>query len=218
MARPYWVTTYLAAQPSQPNIFIGDGNSMMAGQGGTPITTQIAASLSGWTIQNTAVGGVDTPNRITNENTNIVAKADLRRGKRVVALLEAMNDLYFWVLGTSSTTFNLQDVKDHYQTYCQNARNANFKVVVFTIPPRSNAPMTAPQIATYEAQRLLFNTWLRANYTNFADGICDVAADSRLGDAGCETNTTYYAGDNVHWNTTGYGVVTTLLTPIILSF
>lgn len=42
----------------------------------------------------------------------------------------------------------------------------------------------------------------------FADALADVAADTRIGDAGDELNTTYYhLTDRVHLNNAGYAVV-----------
>lgn len=205
--RPSWVDTYNAAQPSQPPLVICDGNSLTAA---ATYPNRLLTLLGGtWVLQNPAVGGVDTPNRIAAENTNIISKCDLRRSKQIAVLWEATNDIYWWLIGGggSGTTTSLQDVMDHYQAYCQNARNANFKVVAVTIMPRSNSPMTAPQITNFYAQYQAFNTWLRANWQNFADALVDVAADSRFGTPGCETNVTYFSGDNVHLNATGYNLI-----------
>ncbi len=52
------------------------------------------------------------------------------------------------------------------------------------------------------------NTMLRANYSQFADGIIDFAADSRLSNP---NDTTYFYTDKTHLNNTGYQVVADLI-------
>lgn len=105
------------------------------------------------------------------------------------------NDLYYGA--TAATT------QTRIQTYCANRRAAGWKVIVLTILPRSDAGTPA----NFETDRLAVNTWLRANYATFADGLADVAADTRIGDSGDEASTVYYSGDLVHLSGVGYRVV-----------
>ena len=42
------------------------------------------------------------------------------------------------------------------------------------------------------------NTWIRANWREFADGLADLAADPVLGADGAYANSTYFLGDGIH--------------------
>lgn len=91
--------------------------------------------------------------------------------------------------------------------YCAARRAAGWAVHVLTCLPRSDA--AAP--ADFETKRQALNASIRANWATYADGLIDVAADTRIGDAGDELNTTYYTSDKVHLNETGYGVIAELV-------
>lgn len=89
------------------------------------------------------------------------------------------------------------------QSYCATARAAGYLIILCTILPRSNASTPG----TFEADRQTVNTWIRANYATVADGLADLAADTRIGDAGDELDTTYYQVDKVHPTATGAAVI-----------
>ena len=176
---------------------ICDGDSLTRGHGGTiPYPEQLASLLgSGWRTINL---GVDSQ-KITDMQSDAITQVDRARKttltKQMITVWGGTNDLYF---GGSEAT-----LQANYQTYCANRQTAGFQVVTTTMLPRSDASTPG----TFETDRQAFNTWLRANYATFADVLADVAADTRIGEAGDETNRTYYAGDNVHLNDTGYGIV-----------
>lgn len=56
------------------------------------------------------------------------------------------------------------------------------------------------------------NTWLRANWSSFADGIADYAAETTMGLQATASNATYY-GDTIHPTSAEH----TLLAPICAS-
>lgn len=124
--------------------------------------------------------------------------------RNVITVFEVTNALYFGA--TATTAYN------DLVTYCQAAQRRGFKVVVLTVLPRSDAGTPG----SFETDRQTVNTNLRANWTTFADALADVAADSRIGDAGDETNTTYYA-DRVHPTTTGGGIIAQIVYDAILT-
>lgn len=103
----------------------------------------------------------------------------------------------------------LATVKTRTQTYCEDRQNAGWKVFVATMLPRG---------ASMESNRLDFNVWLRANYTTFADGIIDFAADSRIGDAADYLDLTYYRSDAVHPNAAGAAVMASIAAEAIEAF
>jgi lysophospholipase L1-like esterase len=64
-------------------------------------------------------------------------------------------------------------------------------------------PPAATVTGAADTVRSTVNTWLRANYATFADGLVDLAADSRLTNT---ADTTYYVVDGVHYNAAGNAV------------
>ncbi len=144
-------------------------------------------------VQNIGIGG-----QITSAMTSkAAAQIDAAWGtqtRKIVACWCGTNDLFF---GASAATTYSRMV-----AYYTARKAAGEKVIAFTILPRSDAGTPG----TFEADRQTVNTSLRANWATYADALCDVAADSRIGDAGDELNTTYYQSDHVHLNTTGFGI------------
>lgn len=91
------------------------------------------------------------------------------------------------------------------ETYCAARKAAGWRVFVGTVLPRGNAP----DPTTYEARRVAYNAALRSDYS-FADGLIDVAADSRIGAPGANTNATFFASESgawVHINSAGGDIV-----------
>lgn len=110
--------------------------------------------------------------------------------RHLVVLWAGTNDFFF------SMTQDI--VRDRVIDFCAGRRLAGFYTIVTTILPRTNDGTPA----TYETERLSYNTWLRSNYLFIgADSLADLAADTRIGDAGDETDLIYYMNDLVHINT-----------------
>ena len=82
-------------------------------------------------------------------------------------------------------------VRDIFIDYCATRRAKGFKIVAHTVLPR--ADYTGAQ----EAQRVGYNTWLRANYATYADALGDWAADAVLGPTSATADTSIY-GDGTH--------------------
>jgi lysophospholipase L1-like esterase len=57
---------------------------------------------------------------------------------------------------------------------------------------------------------------IRAHYNGYADGIADIAADPRLGDADDDLNTRYYT-DRIHMTPEGYAIVACIIKDAISS-
>lgn len=96
-------------------------------------------------------------------------------------------------------------------SYCNSRRAAGWKVVVLTCLPR-----TWPgDPVDFETQRTAFNTLIRANWATFADALCDVALDSRIGIDGDQLDPTYFKGDKTHLQPAGYAIIAALVKPIL---
>jgi hypothetical protein len=83
---------------------------------------------------------------------------------------------------------------------CLAAQADGFLVVTGTVVDRTTAFTNGQNTAGFRAMAASINTWLRANYTNFADALADPAANVNLQDA---DNTTYFV-DQVHLSQTGH--------------
>lgn len=188
-----------------------DGNSLTSGQGSTGGNTypaQLAALIPGSAIGRTlemlnlGVGGATTAQRAAADATHAYANP-----YACAVLWEATNDLY--------VNDDLTGAISRYVAWCNQVRADGYAVVACTVLPRSNVGTPAG----FEANRISFNTYVRNNYSAFAEALADIAANTDIGEAGDETNATYYSGDNVHLSNAGYAIVAQIvldaLTPLV---
>lgn len=180
---------------------ICDGDSMTYGLGvavGSTYPQQLEGLLGAdWAVGDSGANSDTVADMSGDAATEVDAFYDASAygADNWCVLFGGTNDLYF---GASAAT-----TESRIQTYCEDRQAVGFKVVVCTVLPRSDAGTPAG----FEADRQAVNTWLRANYESFADALADLAADTRIGDAGDEEDTTYYQADLVHPNATGAGVI-----------
>ena len=186
--------TLYVPSSSHPAIVTCEGDSLTYGYGATnSYPTQMAALLSSsyGTPLNKGISGL----RVDQLNdTYACADVDMTYDavKTAIAPLWAgTNDL---AAGASAVTVEARLI-----TWWGNRRDLGFKVLAFTITPRADAGWTGPM----ETQRGLLNTWLRANWATYVNGLVDLESDSRLLDP---HNGTYYY-DLLHMVDAGYGIV-----------
>lgn len=186
---------------------VADGNSITYGSGATSWAVTIATYIgTTWAINNVAVSAQTTLDMLSDAAADVDALYSTANTFNVSVCQEGMNHIYF--NGTAAA------VCGAIESYCGQRKAKGFRVVVTTIPPRGDFAGTstlpgangAAQEAEYLVRRDAVNVWLRANWRRFADGLADIAADARIGDAGDEANATYYQGDEVHPTTTGQSV------------
>lgn len=94
------------------------------------------------------------------------------------------------------------------ERYCLGRRAAGFRVVVVTLLPRSRPDH-------FESDRLALNALVRDEWPSFADGVADVAADSRIGDTSDNLDRKYYQSDGVHPTDAGYAVMAAATAPVL---
>lgn len=189
---------------------VADGNSLTVGQGSTGgqdylqqlktlLTDTAPKVIADPVLANFGVGGQTTDAMIADAATQIdtTLAAVGTYSAQVLLGWEGTNDLYF---GATA-----QDAYDDLATYYAARKAAGWRVLAFTITPRSNSGTPSD----FETKRQQVNALLRANWPAFADGLVDVAADHRIGREGAETDTTYYT-DLVHMTNAGYAVVAEL--------
>lgn len=140
----------------------------------------------------------DAPNQVDSNH--------ISTGHKNIAVLWAgTNDLYYNKKLTASGLHEL------IQDWCSGRKAAGFKVIVCTITPRSDLFIPG----NFEERRQILNALIREHYSEYADGIADIAADPRLGDAGDELESMYYT-DKVHMTPTGYAIVAGIVRDAII--
>jgi lysophospholipase L1-like esterase len=158
------------------------------------------------TYSNTATASFKLPAMTAAAASNLARIGD-RRG--IVVIWGGTNDMALNPLATPAQTYaNLQ-------AYVAAARLVPGvdKVIVLTALPR-----TSGDNGNFETDRQAFNTLVRNGWASFADALVDVGNDANIGQAGDNLDTTYYDGDAVHLNNTGYGVVGAAVAAAVASF
>jgi lysophospholipase L1-like esterase len=194
-----YVTSLSPAYAEKVNTVICDGNSLTYGiniganPGNYPDQLQ---SLLGdtWTVKNVGVSSQSTPAMTTAAPSRVDANFGSATNK-VTVCWEGTNHLFFGATATAAY--------DALVAYCAARQADGQQVVICTILPRSSSGTPV----SFEADRQTLNSNIVANWATFADALADIAADSRIGDAGDESDLTYYLNDLVHLNSAGYGVV-----------
>jgi lysophospholipase L1-like esterase len=173
------------------------GNSLTAGVGASAPemaypaqTMRLLGAMTPW--QNLGHPGESTPQMSAEASTLVDPQFDAALPPLVV-MWEGTNDLF---AGTSGP-----DAYQHIADYCAGRRAVGFRVMALTVLPMLNGT-----VADLSDRRNEANALLRANWTEFADAIVDVGADSALQDG---ADSTVFLEDQVHLTDTGYAVVAT---------
>lgn len=194
------VETYLVSEYALtvPKFILCDGDSLTSGigaTGGNTYPAQLLALLgTTWSMIETGISGQTAVQMEADAATEIDGQLNTLSAKTILLAWGGTNDLYF---GASAAT-----AYSNYVTYCTNRRLAGWKVVAFTILPRSAG---SPPVG-FEASRQTFNTSVRTNWATFADALADVGVNGTIGPAGAELNITYY-DDRFHLTSAGYAIV-----------
>jgi lysophospholipase L1-like esterase len=120
----------------------------------------------------------------------------------------ALNVLTVWC-GTNETTVpgNAATTHASLRAYCLARRAAGWdKIIVATAMARGDQPN--------EPWRSSFNGLIRANYTQYADALIDVAANANLG-GGTSYLTSYFDVDQIHLSPTGCVEMASIAAPVI---
>lgn len=222
MNRPAWINAYVASQPSLGPQVVCDGNSMTAGTGASDAAhrypDQLSVLLGGsWTVTNTGLGAATTAGRVIAAPTNIRANLNLKRSKNIAIEWEVTNDIYYWLIGvdppSGARATSLNDVKANMTAWVALAHAYDFKVIVATIFSRSNAGMTAQNIADFRTQRALYNAWVLSGASG-ADAVVDLAAIPGMGADGDEAGPDF-CGDLCHPGDSGYLKIATAFHPVV---
>lgn len=169
--------------PAVPNIVI-EGDSLSNTGWTATVSNAIAQPKR---FANVATAGETLAQMVTQAATQVDPYLHPDSQANVLSIWATTNDL---VAGTAVTP-----AITAYVAYCQARRALGWRVVAWTMLPRTGGG------GTFEADRQTFNTYLRANHAAFSDALVDVAADTSIGDPGDNLDTTYYESDAVHLKT-----------------
>jgi lysophospholipase L1-like esterase len=193
-----------------PFLYVGDGDSLTlgisAGANRDYVTQLLFSMTNQWMIRNFGVSGQFTGGMIINAPGNIDPLLADGHTKHILGAWGGTNDLALGGLTAAQ-------VYASFVTYCQTRKTAGWKVVAFTLLPRSDAGIPG----SFETDRQTVNTNIRANWATFADALCDTGLNANIGAPGASTNATYFVADQVHLTGIGYGVVAVLAKTAALS-
>lgn len=148
-----------------------------------------------------------TPKYSAQAGTTMVVAAGLNASMVNASFIPSRRNVYTLFLGTNDLAANNSEatLETNFANFCEARKSydSHWLVVVCTILPRSSAFSGGQNSSGFESSRGTFNSWLRANYTKFADALIDFAGDSTIGDQADASNTTYYS-DGVHLTNAGH--------------
>lgn len=175
--------------------------------GGNTYPAQTVAHLGGnWSALNFASSGQTTADMIADGVSQVDVQYSEGARRTILIAWSGTNDLY--LSASAATTYS------RIVAYATARKAKGWRVVILSILPRSG--FSTP--GAFEANRQSVNAMLLADFpsatahTNiytgaaYADYLVDVGADSTIGLAGQESNTTYYT-DLVHLTNAGYAIV-----------
>ena len=182
-------------------VYVFDGNSLTAGQGGTPYPSQFATLspfVNNGTFSNLGVGGQQTSQMISDFNSQVLPLYNADRTCFYI-VNEVGNDVYY--------NGDVGLAMSRYWQLCDMAKSAGFKVGIIGLADRSltyygtNTPIGDNE-EQYRAKLTESDNFIRQNWINHGDFYVDLKATSELSNA---WNTTYFT-DRVHNTTAGYAV------------
>jgi lysophospholipase L1-like esterase len=196
----------LAQTPPPIGLIVFEGDSLTIGtRASDPYPSQLMRAWGGGTIWwNVGVGGQGVKDMLADAVKQVDSKYDPARGRNVVVVWGGTNDMALWHRSP-------QQVFDMLEQYCLDRRAKGFQTIMMTALPRAGRVDTED----YEGRRQDLNALIRAHWSEFSDGLVDVAADPRLGEVGDELDRRYYDSDRVHLNNGGLGVIAELVAPAL---
>ena len=184
-----------------------DGDSITAGAGNTlnrnwPNQLGLASNVR---TVNFAESSLPLATMVT-EAATLVDPWIVGGQTNILVVFAGVNDFFVNSATEAATYTNLKN-------YCTARKAAGWnKVIACTmLPCKLGGTFTQ---ANWQA----YNTDIIANASAAYDAVADVTSDSRIGAWGANTNTTYYASDQIHPNNIGSAIIAGIVKPKIQQF
>lgn len=155
-------------------------------------------------IQSRGISGQTTPEMTTDATTTVFPMIKTFLTKNIHFVWELTNDMV-------ATSSNATTCYNNLVAHCQalRASQSDAIIIVATCLPRTTIT---------EVNRITLNGLVNGNADGAWNYISDVASDPNMGQAGQNTDLTYYDADTIHPNTTGYNLLAdTYIYPSILA-
>jgi len=180
------------------------GDSRTAGTAHTSTASwpeQLQNSLgSAFAVYNCGLDGDTIANALTVESNRVISTLDTFQ-KQIVIVWYGFNDHALSAASAATIYANLL-------TYCQDLKTAspNFVVIICTELPTTDA--------TWNTKRATINASIAAELSPPWDYICDLAANTTIGDDADASNVTYYS-DGVHPTFAGDEIISSIAYNIV---
>lgn len=188
----------------RPGVVVWDGGSILAGHGADPgyefpvqtlaLVPRVCSSFV------SCSSGARIAEMLADAPVEVDARYDAQADLNLCLLLVGGGDFHAGVSAAS--------VYAAVRTYCLERRAAGFRVIVLTVLPSDGSD-------TFDALRLAYDAMLRDHWTEFADGLADIAADPRIGESGDELDRQFYRLDGRHLNNAGNAVMAAVTAPVV---
>ncbi len=183
-------------------LIVFDGNSMTDGKFST-YPTVVAQAFPFWQIKNFGVSGQSTIEMLLDADQEIDPLTSFV-GPKILIVWEGSSDLYHGAA--------VEPAYSRLVEYCRDRKQAGYTVIVLSLLPR-----TLDNHPNYESARTELNNLLRDDFPDsigeylyqgaqYADYFLDIAADSRIGYFGDQTDSRYFY-DQVHMTEMGYAII-----------
>lgn len=130
----------------------------------------------------------------------------------VMVIWEITNTINGSAMPPVAANTDAEDVHDSLVELCEAARGHGWKVVVVDCIGRRWDGATQPDKDAKQAASEAVNALVAANWESYADRVVRLSLDARLTDP---DNTTYFESDGTHLTAAGYGVVASLIAPVV---
>ena len=187
---------YKTTRPSSALHIIGDSfvTGVGASTGSNAYCRLIESSTGLSACVHGASGAILTTFSASTLATSISSSVNAGLNTKVVLDL-GKNNL---AANTSSATLQTQ-----FTTFVNSITSAGADLIVLSVPPRTSGFSGGATSASYETERLSFNSWLRTQEGTLFERLADVGATSGLGDVS-DVSGPNYSGDGIHLSDSGH--------------
>jgi lysophospholipase L1-like esterase len=174
------------------------GTSITLGTtGGATAWTATLADLLGpsYQIVNGGVSGETTPRLLARTPAAITTISAAPQTVKIAVYEGGVNDLM--------RNMGAAQAHEYIAAACRAIRATGVKVIVCTVLPESSASTAWVAASKFNSARKGLNVAIRNSWSEYADAICDVAANPLIGDDGDSDDTNLFNADKIHLITLG---------------